>query len=177
MRQLIAAGLLAVTGLVAFAGTGHAGFFLRVPFVTVHVDRGVFVGAGPVRVVVPPAPVVVGPSQSPGVIVSQPAPAVRPVPEDQLPPPTPLPPAAPVPPAVVQAMTVEQFAAAFKPQPGKYEVVLIHPKSCQPVKVCFDLPPGCPRKVRVTKHVLEFDYGRDSVRIRFFHDGDVKVLY
>ena len=170
MRQLIAAGLLAVASLAAFAGTGHAGVFVRVPFVTVHVDRGVFVGAGPVRVVVPPAPMVVVPARPPGVIVSEPAPAVRVVPDDQLPPPTPLPPPA------VKALTIEQFVEGFKPQPGKYEVLLVHPKSCQPVKVCFELPAGCPRKVRYTKHVLEFDYGRDSVRIRFLHNGDVKVI-
>jgi hypothetical protein len=174
MRQLIVAGLLAVAGLPAFAGTGHAGVFVRVPFVTVHVNRGVFVGAGPVQVAVPPAPVVVAPGRPSGVVVSEPVPAVRLVPDDQLPPPTPLPP--PPPPAVVKPMTVEQFVECFKPQPGKYEVILVHPKSCQPVKVCFELPPGCPRKVRHTKHVLEFDYGRDSVRIRFLHNGDVKVI-
>jgi hypothetical protein len=170
MRQLMIAGLVAVAGLAAFAGTGHAGFFLRVPFVTVHVNHGVFVGAGPVRVMVPPAPVVVAPGLPSGVIVSEPVPAVPVGPADQLPPPTPLNP------PVVKALTVEQFVEGFKPQPGKYEVVLVHPKSCQPVKVCFELPPGCPRKVRFTKHVLEFDYGRDSVRIRFLHNGDVKVI-
>jgi hypothetical protein len=170
MRQLIVASLLAVAGLAGFAGTSHAGFFLHVPFVTVHVNHGVFVGAGPVRVVVPPEPVVVVPGRPPGVIVSEPVPAVRVVPDDSLPPPTPLPP------AVVKPLTVEQFVEGFKPQPGKYEVLLVHPKSCQPVKVCFELPPGCPRKVRYTKHVLEFDYGHDTVRIRFYHNGDVKVI-
>ena len=166
MRKFIAASLVAGAVLAGFAAPSRAGFFLRVPFVTVRIDRGVFVGAGPVQVQVPghPATVPTGPS---GVIVSEPSPAL---PADQLPRPTPLPG------PVVKPMTVEQFAEAFKPQPGKYEVVLVHPKSGCPVKVCFELPPGCPSKVRWTKHVLEFDYGRASVRIRFYHNGDVKVL-
>jgi len=73
-------------------------------------------------------------------------------------------------------MTVEQFATHFDPKPGRYEVVLLHPKTCCPVKVCFELPCGCPCKVRWTRHVLEFDYPKAYVRIRFYHDGDVKVL-
>lgn len=170
MRKFIIASLVASAALAGCAAPSRAGFFLRVPFVTVHIDRGVYVGAGPVHVQVPgnPAALPSGPS---GVIVSQPVPAF---PADNLPPPTPVPNPAP---AVVPAITVEQFAQSFKPQGGKYEVVLVHPKSGCPVKVCFELPPGCPSKVRCTKHVLEYDYGRASVRIRFYHDGDVKVLY
>jgi hypothetical protein len=166
MRKFIVAGLIAVAVLAAFANSSRADFFLRVPFVRVHVNHGVFVGAGPVQVQVPARPGVL-PSGPPGVVVSDPVPAV---PVDPLPPPTPLPA------AVVKPMTVEQFAEVFQAKPGKYEVVLIHPKSGCPVKVCFELPPGCPRKVRWTKHVLEFDYGRDSVRIRFYHNGDVNVI-
>jgi hypothetical protein len=163
MRKFIVASLVAGAVLAGFAAPSRAGFFLRVPFVTVHIDRGVYVGAGPVQVQVPGRPATV-PS---GVIVSEPVPVV---PVDQLPQPTPLPGSA------VKPMTVEQFAESFKPQGGKYEVVLVHPKSGCPVKVCFELPSGCPSKVRWTKHVLEFDYGRASVRIRFYHNGDVKVL-
>lgn len=166
MRKLIVAGLLAAAGWAGFAESSWAGVFLHVPFVTVQVDPafGVFVGAPAVRVLVPPRPVLTGGPT--GVIVSQPTPAV---PADSLPAPAPVP-------IVVKPMTVDQFAASFQPKPGKYEVVLIHPKSCQPVKVCFELPAGCPTKVRWTRHVLEFDYPRCSVRIRFYHDGDVKVL-
>jgi hypothetical protein len=166
MQKLIVAGLLAAAGLAAFAESSHAGVFLRVPFVTVQVDpaAGVFVGAPGVRVQVPPR--LAAPAGPTGVIVSQPALAV---PTETLPTPTAIA-------VVAKPMTVEQFAENFQPKPGKYEVVLIHPKSCQPVKVCFELPAGCPTKVRWTKHVLEFDYLRCSVRIRFYHDGDVKVL-
>ncbi len=166
MRKFIVASLAAGTVLAGFAAPSRAGFFLRVPFVTVHVDRGVYVGAGPVQVQVPGRAVALPPGPQ-GVIVSQAAPAV---PADALPPPTPLPGPA------IKAMTVEQFAESFKPQGGKYEVVLVHPKSGCPVKVCFELPPGCPSKVRWTKHVLEFDYGRTCVRIRFYHNGDAKVI-
>ena len=169
MRKFIVAGLLAAAGLTGFAGASRADVFLRVPFVTVHVQRGagVVVGAGPV-VVQAPARADVAPPGPSGVVVSQPVPAM---PVESLPPPAPL-----VALAVVKPLTVEQFVEVFKPQGGKYEVVLIHPKSGCPVKVCFALPPGCPTKVRWTKHVLEFDYGRDSVRIRFYHNGDVQVI-
>jgi hypothetical protein len=95
-------------------------------------------------------------------------------PGDPLPPPTVL--TQPVVPSVVRPLTVEEFVKGFKPQAGKCEVVLIHPKSCCPVRVCFDLPDGCPCKVRWTRHVLEFDYPRCSVRIRFYHNGSVRVF-
>jgi hypothetical protein len=69
------------------------------------------------------------------------------------------------------------FACAFKPQCGKYEVVFIHPVSCCPVCVCFDLPCGCP-KVHCGKRYLEFDYGRHSVVIRFgIFRSNVRVVY
>jgi hypothetical protein len=170
MRKFIVASLTAGAVLAGCAGSSHAGFFLRVPFVTVSIDRGVFVGAGPVQVQVPGRPVAVPPGPS-GVVVPEPA---RAVPAEQLPPPSTLPgPAV----ASAKAMTVEQFVESFKPQPGRYEVLLVHPKSGCPVKVCFELPAGCPSKVRWTKHVLEFDYGRAAdVRIRFYHNGDVKVF-
>jgi hypothetical protein len=64
------------------------------------------------------------------------------------------------------AISLEDFARSFVPMPGNYEVVLLHPTKCCPVKVCFTLPPGCP-KVHVTKRQIDFDYGKHSVRIRF----------
>jgi hypothetical protein len=78
------------------------------------------------------------------------------------------------PPAIVplRPLTVNEFAASFRPLPGRYEVLLVHPKTGCPVKVCFTLPPGCPRKVRVNGHKIVFDYKcqRDVV-IRFLHGG------
>ncbi|MGH7174534.1 MAG: hypothetical protein ACRELG_30065, partial [Gemmataceae bacterium] len=39
------------------------------------------------------------------------------------------------PPAIVpvRPLTIDEFAASFKPLPGRYEVLLIHPKTCCPV--------------------------------------------
>ena len=47
--------------------------------------------------------------------------------------------------------------------------------TCQPVKVCFTLPEGCPRKVKVHAREITFDYGRTDVSIRFIRDGRVRV--
>ncbi len=89
------------------------------------------------------------------------------------PPPVPLPPAEPI--AVGRPPTLAEFAASFQPAPGHYEVVLLNPETCCPVKVCFTLPCGCP-KVRVHDKSLVFHYGLlDNVSIRFRHDGSVAV--
>lgn len=99
----------------------------------------------------------------------------------QLPPPPPppvgaeivLPPLAVIP---VQPLTLQQFAASFKPLPGRYEVLLVHPKTGCPVKVCFTLPPGCLRGVRANGHKIVFDYKcQRNVVIRFMHFGKVWV--
>jgi hypothetical protein len=83
---------------------------------------------------------------------------------DLLPPPTPMPALAPAP---VRPVTIGEFAATFRPAPGNYEVVFVHPVTCCPVKVCFTLPCGCP-KVKISKRMIVFDYGRHHVvRIRF----------
>jgi hypothetical protein len=102
-----------------------------------------------------------------------------------LPPPTAIPsegpilePALPVPPPAppLKPMTPAEFVASFKPLPGKYEVLLVHPATGCPVKVCFELPPGCVRKVRVNSHRIEFVYaGRHDVIIRFLCTGKVWV--
>jgi hypothetical protein len=70
-----------------------------------------------------------------------------------------------------------EFARSFTPAAGSYEVDLIHPYTGCPVHVCFSLPPGCPKKVRVERGELEFDYGRTEVEIRFKKDGRVQVQY
>jgi hypothetical protein len=74
-------------------------------------------------------------------------------------------------------MTLDEFAAAFQPVPGIHEVTLVHPRTGQPVTVQFTLPPGVPRKVRVSRRDLEFDYGRHEVDIRFLLRGRVRVDY
>jgi hypothetical protein len=98
-------------------------------------------------------------------------------------PPRHLPPPPPVviveapPPVLVPVVpTVSEFAKAFQPLPGLHKVVLLHPKTCRPVEVCFRLPPGCP-KVKASKHRIEFDYGKCEVTIRFRLTGRVDVDY
>ena len=106
------------------------------------------------RPAAPPPPVVTP------VVVQPDAPAVV------LPAPTP-----------VRPPTHAEFARHFQPLPGRYEVVLLHPDTRCPVQVCFTLPPGCPKKVRVERRELEFDYGRYEVEIRFDRRGGVRVTY
>lgn len=93
-----------------------------------------------------------------------------------LPPPAVVP--APPPPSLIpiRPLTPAEFAAAFKPLPGKYEVLFLHPKTGCPVKVCFCLKPGCIRCVRVNTHKIVFDYaGQCDVVVRFLHSGKVWV--
>jgi hypothetical protein len=104
------------------------------------------------------------------------------IPDVPLPPPQPIPvmPATPVLPAPalvpLTPMSVGDFIASFKPLPGKYEVLLIHPKTGCPVKVCFTLPPGCLRTVRSNTHKIVFVYKcQHDVVIRFLHNGGVWV--
>jgi hypothetical protein len=88
------------------------------------------------------------------------------------------------PPAIVpveplpRPMTVAEFVRCFQPIPGHHDVWLIHPVTCRPVRVCFNLPPGCGcPKVRVHRREVKFDYGRREVEIRFRHNGTVSVDY
>jgi hypothetical protein len=103
---------------------------------------------------VPPAPVLPGSPLPVPQVLPSPSPAVLPV----------------------RPLTLDEFAASFKPLPGQYEVLLVHPKTCCPVKVCFTLPPGCLRGMRVSKHKIVFDYKcQHDVVIRFLPFGKVWV--
>jgi hypothetical protein len=154
-------GVLALVA-AAWAPPARAEFLVRLPCVTVAVGRpGVVVQVGR------PVPVEVG----------QPLPAPVPVPVRE--PFTPPPPqgVVPVPPPAPQrALTLEEFAAAFKPIPGTHEVVLLHPGSGQPVPVSFTLPEGCP-KVHVHRRQIVFDYGKHEVEVHFRIGGRVQVRY
>jgi hypothetical protein len=173
--------LLALAGLALGALPGRAEVYVRTPFVTVvagtpagPVAPGVFVrvpGLVNVQVRKPQAAVLMPP---PAPFV--PLPAAPPAPEAVVPPPdgVPLPPPQPL---AVRPLTHAEFARSFQPAAGTYEVVLVHPVTCCPVKVCFTLPPGCPKKVRVERRELEFDYGRHEVEIRFERRGGVHVEY
>jgi hypothetical protein len=111
---------------------------------------------------------------APQVAASHPRPSYPPpLPAPQLPPGPPL----PILPGGPQAvMTLKEFARSFQPIPGTHSVWLVHPKTCRPVHVCFNLPPGCP-KVKVHRREIKFDYGRREVEIHFRHNGTVKVDY
>jgi hypothetical protein len=103
--------------------------------------------------------------------------------QDDLPPPRPVPlepgtiPLPDVPPPLIRPMTMAEFAKVFQAAPGQYEVLLVNPVTHAPAKVCFELPPGCPKKVRVFKRQMVFDYGRRDVVIRFDCHGAVRVTY
>ncbi len=150
MRYMSFMGLLAAVSLAAPA---RAEVIVNTPWVTVHVGRPL-----PPPELVPnflpgePPPVPLAPAvQQQPVIVSPPSVGVRPP-------------------------TLEEFAASFHAAPGHYEVVLLHPVTCCPVKVCFTLPCGCPRSVKVHSNSLVFSYGLfNRVAVRFHHDGSVTV--
>src|SRR5580700_8359868 len=55
-------------------------------------------------------------------------------------------------------IAVCDFARSFRPAPGTYEVLFVHPTKGCPVRVYFTLPPGCPR-VCCHNRDLTFDYG------------------
>lgn len=76
------------------------------------------------------------------------------------------------------ALTLQQFAAVFRPVAGLHKVVIIHPRTGVPLPVCFRLPPGCP-EVNVGRRYIEFEYDDIGVEveIRFRHRGTVDVDY
>jgi hypothetical protein len=157
MRKHLVFGLAALTALVG-STVARADVFIRVPFVTVRVGN-----PGPV-IVNPPVtgPIVIGqPVDVPPVVVQPPRVIVNEAPAAVV--------------VATRAPTLDEFAKTFKPQPGKYEVVIQHPVTCDPVKVCFTLPEGCPKKVHVRPREIDFDYGRTDVSIRFIRDGRVRV--
>jgi len=70
-----------------------------------------------------------------------------------------------------QGLTLDQFARAFQPQAGTYDVTLINPVNRQPTTVRFTLPEGSPR-VLTRPHNIEFQYfSRQWVRLEFDRDG------
>lgn len=84
----------------------------------------------------------------------------------------------PVPPVVPGAVTLEQFSRLFTPTPGRHEVWIIHPRTCQPVKVCFVLPGGKLKEFEVGKREIRFEFrGGYEVDIEFRNNGTVRVEY
>jgi hypothetical protein len=149
--------LLAALALAAAASSAQAQVIVRAPGV---------------RVVVPARPALTQPTVlPPAVPVELSAPPAVPI--DAAP-------ARLVPPVVSAAgvPTVADFVSTFQPSSkgGRYEVVLLHPCTNCPVKVCFTLPCRCPKKVRCTKAGFEVRYGLcKAVAVRFLADGSVHV--
>jgi hypothetical protein len=176
MRSMWKARLLAVAVLLAAGGVASADFIINVPFVGVRVGGGgvevrapfVHIVKAPRAAMAAPAPAELIPVEPPPGVPLEVAPPARPVPQ----------PTERVDPAPsLRPPTVAEFARMFKPVPGNYEVVLLHPYSCKPVTVCFCLPEGCPR-VEINgclRTCLEFDYGKHEIEIWFYRDGRVKV--
>ncbi len=174
--------LLAVATVVGGASTSEASFFCRRPcyrvvcaplwpcgfnLCRIPVLVRCFLPprlAGPLVITHPPLPVPKPPPMpEPAPVVLPPAPVVS-VPST-------------LPPLSVPArpVTHQEFAAAFRPAPGHYEVVLLHPGRSRPVTVFFTLPDGKPR-VHVYRRDLIFDYGCGrEVAIRFQIGGKVRV--
>ena len=146
----------ALTASALLAGFASAQVSVRAPLTQVDV------GPGQVRVQVPFVGVIVSgmpqPPPPPIFIAPPPGGGAQPVPAG-----------APVPSAA-------EFAASFKPLPGTYEVVLLHPFTQQPVKVAFTLPRSAGYyRVRVRPRFIEFDAPDHVVEIRFFRNGQVGI--
>jgi hypothetical protein len=172
MRKHLVVALGALIALLAMTAAAQADVFVRVPFVRVYVGDA-------------PGSVVVSPPFIRPIVVDRPAPPPQPIiigrpvdvppvtTQDRVIVPEPRPAATPV--VANRAPTLDEFAKTFKPAPGKYEVVIQHPVTCEPVTVCFMLPEGSPKKVRVHPRQIDFDYGKTDVTIRFIRDGRVRV--
>jgi hypothetical protein len=77
-----------------------------------------------------------------------------------------------------EPMTLAHFAKCFRPTPGHHTVCLIHPVTCRPVHVCFDLPFGCGcPEIDVNRRSIEFDYGKREIEIEFRRNGTYEVDY
>lgn len=87
------------------------------------------------------------------------------------------PPPLPAVPAV-PALSLDQFSRAFAATPGRHQYWLIHPRTGQPVEVCFALPPaGRLDRFHVGRDEILIDLVRPDyvVRIDFRNDGTVRV--
>ncbi len=80
----------------------------------------------------------------------------------------------------VGALTLPQFSRVFAPTPGRHHYLIVHPRTCQPVEVCFVLP-NCGRldRVRVDRDSIHIDIDNPDfdVDIDFRNDGTVRVRY
>jgi hypothetical protein len=114
--------------------------------------------------------VALGP-QMPSSRPSAAIPAAEPAYVPGAPPPVPL----PIPVVPARPPTLSEFAASFQPKGGRYSVELEHPATGRPVQINFSLPEGTPKRVKVHRRELDFEYRGKQVSIRFLRDGEVRV--
>lgn len=89
-------------------------------------------------------------------------------------------PGGPVLPAPQQVLTLAQFSRAFAAIPGKHDVWMIHPRTGQPVLVCFTLPVGGRlERFETGDDWIEFEFNKPDfqVEINFRKNGRVEVEY
>jgi hypothetical protein len=177
MRHWTSFALAALAALGA-AAPARAQVVVQTPWVTVEAPTG---PGGRVRVQTPwfsfgldrcgPA---AGPraGAAPAGVDWKVAPGLPPAPGE--PPPVPVPAAVDEAPAAA-APSLAEFAASFRPRPGRHEVTLRHPVTGAAVPVSFTLPDAPVRRVRVHRRSLDFDYGRHNVSLRFLANGQVRV--
>jgi hypothetical protein len=158
MKLRISSYLVALAAVPLLAAVANAQLTVQAPFTQVQV------GPGQVRVLAPFVRVqVIG--APPPLLYTAPTPlvAVPMVPAQALP-------------AGVSAQTPAEFAGNFKPMPGSYEAILLHPFTLQPVKVCFTLPRTQGNYwTRVRPRLIQFDSPDHVVEIRFLRNGQVEV--
>lgn len=78
----------------------------------------------------------------------------------------------------VAALTLDQFSRAFAATPGRHQYWLLHPRTGQPVEVCFALPPvGRLDRFHVGRDdiLIDLDGPDYDVRIDFRNDGTARV--
>jgi hypothetical protein len=126
----------------------------------------------PLRFPQEPAPAPLPAPVAPRIAEELPLPAV---PAPLATPAKPVVPPAALPAIPVRALSHREFAATFRPFPGNYEVLLIHPYTHRPVKVCFSLPPGRIKEVDADHNELRFDYGSWELEVHFKRDGRVAL--
>jgi len=166
--------LLTLATLFTLSSAARADFIYQGRFITIHIKSG------------KPAEMPVQPDARPKVVLPPPglplevAPPGKPVPtvgstSQQSQQTVPMSGVVKTPKSAT-TFTVQEFATFFKPNGGNYRTTLIHPFTSRPVDVAFTLPIGSP-KVSYSKELLEYNYGKQAVEIRFERDGQVNVKY
>jgi hypothetical protein len=164
-----------VVSLIAIVVTGvpsaQGEVIIQTPYVTVIAGKPADPGATAVRVQVAPW---LDLQIRPGVRATRVP--VTSSPLREIPVPSESPPLANIP-MQERAVTLAEFSRSFVPAKGFYEVLFIHPDTGKAAYTHFTLPKGEPRKVRVSRRRIHFDYASSQVQIIFEPRGGVRVDY